>query len=195
MNHEIWRDEAQAWIIARDSNSLTELSTNSAYEGRPLLWYLLLFLITRFTTEILYLKLFLILINLLNYWIIFFKIKGPNYTKLILVSGFYFTFGFTVLARDYSIIMVLLLYVYFLFENLTRRNTVFLHLVIFALASVNLFALIMAFSLSFGLLLKIKSAPSKKIFRRTSYVFLGEVLSRNESMGCLLMLVSAVFAI
>jgi drug/metabolite transporter (DMT)-like permease len=28
-----------------------------------------------------------------------------------------------------------------------------------------------------------------------SYVFLGEVLSRNESMGCLLMLVSAVFAI
>jgi hypothetical protein len=175
LNHEIWRDEAQAWIIARDSSNLTELSANSAYEGRPLLWYLLLFLITRLTTEIIFFKLFLILINLLNYWIIFFKIKGPNYIKILLASGFYFTFGFTILARDYSIILLLLLYAYFLIENLTKKNTAFLHITILTLASINLFALIMAFSLSFGLFLKMKISSYEKISRRTGFIFIGEI--------------------
>lgn len=39
--HEMWRDEAQAWLIARD-NSLPELFDALRYEGHPALWHLLL---------------------------------------------------------------------------------------------------------------------------------------------------------
>lgn len=175
LKHEVWRDEAQAWIIARDSRNLAELSANSAYEGRPLLWYLLLFLISRFTTEILYLKLFMILVNSLSYWIIFFKIRGPNYAKVLLVSGFYFAFGFTVLSRDYSLILLMLLYIYFLSENLTKKNSVLLHISIAILASINLFALIMAFSISLGLFLLNKTASSRRVSKLNKFVFFGEI--------------------
>jgi len=40
--HEMWRDELQAWMLARDSGSLAELWRNTRYEGHPLLWHLLL---------------------------------------------------------------------------------------------------------------------------------------------------------
>ncbi len=45
--HEPWRDELQAWLLARDSGSLLDLWRNSRYEGHPLLWHILLFPLTR----------------------------------------------------------------------------------------------------------------------------------------------------
>ncbi len=44
--HEMWRDEMQAWLIARDSTSLASLFRNMRYEGHPALWYLLLMPLT-----------------------------------------------------------------------------------------------------------------------------------------------------
>lgn len=41
--HEMWRDELQAWLLARDSAGLTDLWANTRYEGHPLTWHLLLF--------------------------------------------------------------------------------------------------------------------------------------------------------
>jgi hypothetical protein len=41
--HEPWRDEAQAWLLARDSSSLAALLHNNRYEGGPILWQVLLF--------------------------------------------------------------------------------------------------------------------------------------------------------
>jgi hypothetical protein len=40
--HEMWRDELQAWMLARDSSSLADLWRNTRFEGHPLLWHLLL---------------------------------------------------------------------------------------------------------------------------------------------------------
>jgi hypothetical protein len=41
-HHEPWRDELQAWMLARDSGSPAELWRNTRYEGHPLLWHALL---------------------------------------------------------------------------------------------------------------------------------------------------------
>ena len=42
--HELWRDETQAWAVARDSGSLFQLlATGIRYEGHPPLWYCLLY--------------------------------------------------------------------------------------------------------------------------------------------------------
>lgn len=48
-NHEPWRDEIQAWLLARDSGSLFELWRNTRYEGHPLLWHLLLWVLSRWS--------------------------------------------------------------------------------------------------------------------------------------------------
>ena len=39
--HENWRDEAQAWLLARDLNVI-ELFRQMSYEGHPCLWHLIL---------------------------------------------------------------------------------------------------------------------------------------------------------
>src|SRR5687767_4774762 len=49
LNHEMWRDEHQTWLVARDANSLPQLLDNMNYEGNPALWHFFLFLITRVT--------------------------------------------------------------------------------------------------------------------------------------------------
>jgi len=49
--HTLWRDEAEAWIVARDSHGLASLLRNVRYEGHPVGWYLVLDAFTRFTAN------------------------------------------------------------------------------------------------------------------------------------------------
>jgi len=51
LNHEMWRDEFEPWLIARNANSFIQLYENWRYEGHPLLWYLLLYILTRISTN------------------------------------------------------------------------------------------------------------------------------------------------
>ena len=46
-NHEIWRDEAQAWCLVRDLD-FPMLYTAARYEGHPMLWYLLIYPLAKF---------------------------------------------------------------------------------------------------------------------------------------------------
>ena len=38
-NHEMWGDEMQAWLLARDSTSVPNLFANLKYEGHPALCF------------------------------------------------------------------------------------------------------------------------------------------------------------
>ena len=50
-HHELWRDELQAWMLARDSSGPLDLFRNMEYEGAPMLWHLLLLPVTRLTSS------------------------------------------------------------------------------------------------------------------------------------------------
>ena len=43
----MWRDELQAWLLARDSDTPITLLGNLKYEGHPGLWHLILMPLTR----------------------------------------------------------------------------------------------------------------------------------------------------
>ena len=49
LRHEMWQDEWQAWLLAKESASLPELFRNLRYEGHPGLWHLGLYLVSRVT--------------------------------------------------------------------------------------------------------------------------------------------------
>ena len=42
LRHEMWRDELQAWLVAKASPSPGSLLHNTRFEGHPILWYALL---------------------------------------------------------------------------------------------------------------------------------------------------------
>ena len=54
----MWGDEMQAWALARNASSLSQLYYNLRYEGNPGLFHLFLFVASRFTDNYFFLKYF-----------------------------------------------------------------------------------------------------------------------------------------
>ncbi|MCD7878381.1 MAG: hypothetical protein LUG16_00425, partial [Candidatus Gastranaerophilales bacterium] len=83
-SHEIWRDEAQCWCLARDLN-FVELFSAARVEGHPMLWYLLLFPLAKIGFPVIsmqVLSLFLVFLA-----VVFFVFKSPfdNIFKFLFV--------------------------------------------------------------------------------------------------------------
>lgn len=51
LRHEPWRDEYQAWMVARDAATIPELFENVKYEGNPALRHFILFVVTRLSGD------------------------------------------------------------------------------------------------------------------------------------------------
>lgn len=69
LRHEMWCDEFQGWLIARNSHSLANLFVNLKYEGHPALWYLILYVITRFTHNYFWMQLTHLALATLVIWV------------------------------------------------------------------------------------------------------------------------------
>jgi len=70
LHHDMWRDELQAWMIARNSHSLAELYFNLRYESHPPLWYWLLMLIQRFSLNPISMQWAALSIASMNAWLV-----------------------------------------------------------------------------------------------------------------------------
>ena len=50
-HHQMWRDELQPWSLARSSSSLGQLISRVRYEQHSPGWYVLLWVVSRFTSS------------------------------------------------------------------------------------------------------------------------------------------------
>lgn len=106
--HEMWRDELQAWLIARDSLSISDLFHNLHYEGHPALWYLLLYLPAHLSWNPVSMQVINFLLAVINAWLILSARELPWYFRTLLVFGFFSFFMYGVAARSYMLSLVLL---------------------------------------------------------------------------------------
>ena len=112
--HECWRDEAQAWLIARD-NTLLSLFNITSYEGHPFLWFYILMPFARTGMPYVCMKLVSLFFVTITTFIIIYKLPFPIFLKSVIalspaVIGFFVT-----PARSYSLcalFLVLLAVVY-----------------------------------------------------------------------------------
>ncbi len=58
INHSMWRDELNPWLIVRDSESFGNLIANIRYEGHPVLWYFSLALLRKIIDDPLIMQIF-----------------------------------------------------------------------------------------------------------------------------------------
>src|SRR5271157_3575330 len=93
LHHEIWLDEAQHFLLARDSRSLSELVYNCRFEGHPLLWNIILFLVTRFTTQIFYMQLIHILVSCITAFIIC-RCNISLFEKIVIIFSYFIFFEY-----------------------------------------------------------------------------------------------------
>jgi len=103
LNHELWLDEAHHYLLARDSSSLYNLFINTRYEGHPVLWNTLLFVLTRWTTNPIWMQLLHVCIMT---GAVFIFLKNAPFAwsfKLLFIFGYYILFEYNLFSRNYSL--------------------------------------------------------------------------------------------
>jgi hypothetical protein len=107
IHHEPWRDEAQAWLIARDLD-LWGIFKQMSYEGHLPLWHMLLFPFAQTGSS--YLFEFIIHLGLAIICVAVFLWQAPfsKLTKFLFVFSYYMAYEYSIIARNYNISILLL---------------------------------------------------------------------------------------
>ncbi len=103
LHHELWLDESQHWLLARDSTSLTDLFQNTRLEGHPILWDLMLFFITRFTFNPFWMQFLHIVIATATVFVFLKKAPFNWLFKTLFVFGYFMVFEYNLISRNYML--------------------------------------------------------------------------------------------
>jgi hypothetical protein len=106
--HEIWLDEAHHWLLARDSASLSDLLSNMQYDGHPILWNILLFGVTRFTHNPIWMQTLHVTISIFAAYVFIRNAPFTLVQKYLFLMGYFILYEYTVISRNYSLILLLL---------------------------------------------------------------------------------------
>ncbi|MDD8026165.1 MAG: hypothetical protein PHI34_06615 [Acidobacteriota bacterium] len=101
--HEIWRDEAQAWLIAKDSRSLDDLALRIKFDGHAATWYWGLFLLSRFTSSPLAMQIWHLLLAAGAVFLFARFAPFPRAARLLFAFSYYAFYEYGVIARNYAI--------------------------------------------------------------------------------------------
>lgn len=144
--HEIWRDEAQAFLLARDSASPWQLVMNARYEGHPLLWHMLLWCLTRIWLNPLGMQLLHLAMAAGSVYLFARYAPVPFLTKILFAFSYYSFFEYAIIARNYQPMLLLTLAFCVLWQ---RRRSSFLwqSLVLGLLAHTNIFGTLISLAL------------------------------------------------
>ena len=116
MHHEPWADEAQAWLMAKDSNSLMELIRAVRYEGTPALWHMIVKISQIMGLSYEHFFVLPLLFSTLGV-VLLFCTKAPWYWKVLIPFTFYIVYQNSVVARSYCLVLPVMMLVTLFFEK------------------------------------------------------------------------------
>lgn len=147
LHHELWGDEIHSWNIAKASDSLSLLLDNTKYEGHPPLWYVLLWVITRFTADPAFMEAIHLLIAVIIVFLVLFYSPLPRLFKALVPFGYFFLFEYAQISRNYSVgILLALILCIIIHKEFKGRFAVYL-LILFLISNSHLQSLLMAGSI------------------------------------------------
>ena len=101
--HEMWRDELQAWLLARDSDTPVTLLRNLKYEAHPAHWHLILMPLTRLPFGPVSMQIVHVLIASLSIFVLFAYAPFHWLVKCALSLSYFLAFEYSLIARNYAI--------------------------------------------------------------------------------------------
>ncbi len=143
LHHEPWRDEADAWLAARDLPLAQMVPGWTAHAGTPVLWYLILKTIVYsglpYAAET--------IVNLLFAWaaaaVLLFAAPLTRLTKVLFLASYFMAYEYTVIARSYALAILLIFIAAALFRSRDTHPIRFA-IVVALLFNVNVHAAIFA---------------------------------------------------
>jgi len=152
-HHELWGDEIHSWNIVKASGSISDLINNTRYEGHPPVWYLILWSISKFTHNLVYVQVAQLLIASSVVFMVLFYSPFPFITRILIPFGYYFLFEYGILSRNYAIGVLAAFCICYILQKDFRYKLLLYYVLLFFMSNTHLVALLLAGSLHFYFLL------------------------------------------
>jgi hypothetical protein len=101
--HAMWFDEIEAWNVARSAHSFSGLLSNLRYDGHPVLWYLPLYGLSRFTGDPRAMQVLEWIVLCGVYAVVLFRAPFPVPFRVAIVAGYILTFEYGIMSRGYGL--------------------------------------------------------------------------------------------
>ncbi len=144
INHVMWRDEWQAFLIARYSSSVLDLFNNARLERHPALWVLCLYLLKHVSASPIMMKLFHLMLAAGAIYIFVKHAPFNNLQKALFVFGYFPFFEYSVISRNYAIGVLCTFFLCSLIQPGLKRNYLLIAAVLFVLTQSSVYGLIIA---------------------------------------------------
>ena len=170
--HEMWRDEFQAWLVASSATNIPELISNMKYEGHPIGWFFILFLVSKITAMPAAIQIVHLLIAVFSVYLIFRFSPFSLAEKILLVCGYFFFYEYCIVSRNYAISIPLIIFICILLERNQMKGWL-LGIPMIVLCQTNLYGGLIAGIISFYLLLKgYENRTNKKLLAQIAVAVL-----------------------
>lgn len=148
MHHELWKDEWQAWFVAKDK-SIGEILSFLYYEGHPALWYLYLKVFTIFTSvldPVTLISTAHLLTVAAGLYFLFIKFRLPILIKVLFALSYFVFFEYGIVNRGYFLVILFVFWATYLLkqENYSKKE---LGIVLFLLCQTEVYGAIMAIAI------------------------------------------------
>jgi hypothetical protein len=185
-HHEMWADEAQAWLLARDLNLRTLWFSELRYEGNPGLWHFLLWLAQRlFHVPYSGLGVIGLLCAAAGIALMLLRAPFPRPVRWLLAFSYYMVYQYAVIARPYVLLPLLGFSAAILFKDVYHPGWMAIALAL--LANVSLHGALMAACIGLAFMLQAIGCWNALNVRIRRHFVL--------SAGALLLVVLLLFAI
>ena len=150
-HHEMWRDEMQAWLIARDSASPIEVLYHlNRYDGHPGLWHICLYALKLITQSPIIMQPFHLIIATISAYVFLRFSPFTRMQKTLFVFGYLPFYEYAILCRNYAL-GVLLLFVFCALFRSWKTRLPLLGFILLLMAHTSVHALIIVISIGIGL--------------------------------------------
>lgn len=153
LNHEMWRDELQAWLIARDSASIGELFKNLRYEGHPGLWHLCLYLLSRITRNPVIMQFFHLGIAVASVYLVAVYSPFSKLQKILISFGYFFFYEYCLISRCYAL-GVFFTFLFCILFKAQKKNYLLLFSILALLANTSFYGAMLAIAFAATLLVE-----------------------------------------
>jgi hypothetical protein len=150
LRHAMWRDELQAFMLALDNPSPWSLLLSLKYEGHPGLWYLLIWVITRLTSDPVWMQIMHMGLAIAVWIIIYRWSPFSRVEKILLLLSYFLFWEYFVISRSYVLIALIAFTIIVLRERRPQPEFI-LWLLLGLLANVHVFGAIWSMVLATAL--------------------------------------------
>ena len=106
LHHVPWRDEIRAWQLDLSVASLAELRDATRYDGHPALWPLVLYPLSRVTSDFRIVQIVHVLISTASVWVVAAFAPWRRWQIVLICAGYFIAFEYTIIARNYGLGML-----------------------------------------------------------------------------------------